>query len=106
MPLINQIKTICDRLAPLGWRDLLLAVTSNALDISQTTNAKLLTALTTTLASIDRTKRGFEDFNPNGTQAITGGQPARSLLYHALASSQVHPTTTGQPSPNRADYPT
>ncbi len=106
MPLINQVKAICDRLALLGWRNLLLAVTNNALDISQTTNAKLLAALTTTLPSIDRTKRGFEDFNSNGTQAITGGQPARSLLYHALAASQVHPTTTGEPSPNRADYPT
>ncbi len=106
MPLIDQVKTICDRLAPLGWRDLLLAVTSNALDISQTTNAKLLTALTTSLPSIDRTKRGFEDFHAAGTQAIAGGLPSRSLLYHALASPQVHPTNTGQPSPKRTDYPT
>ena len=106
MPLINQVKAICDRLAPLGWRDLFLAVTNNALDISQPTSVKLLTALTATLPSINRTKRGFEDFHAAGTQAITGGQPARSLLYHALASPQVHPTTTGQPSPNPGDYPT
>ena len=106
MPLIDQVKSICDRLAPLGWRDLILTVTNNALDISQPTNAKLLTALTTALASIDRTKRGFEDFDANGAQAITGGQPARSLLYHALASPQIHPNNTGKPSPNRTDYPT
>ncbi len=46
MPLIDQVKTICDRLAPLGWRDLLPAVTSNSIDIVQPTSAKLKNALT------------------------------------------------------------
>jgi hypothetical protein len=106
MAIIDQFKFVCDRLAPLGWRDLLLAATNNALDILQPTNAKLLTAMTATLPSIDRTRRGFEDFHPSGVQAITGGQPARSLLYHAMASPQVHPTATGNPSPTRVNYPT
>jgi hypothetical protein len=106
MALIDEVKAVCDRLAPLGWRDRLLSVTGNTLDIAQSTNAKLMTALTAVLPGIDRTQRGFEDFHPTANQAITGGSPARSLLYHALASSSVHPTTDGAPSPNPKHYPT
>lgn len=106
MALIDDVKTICDRLAPLGWRDLLLAVTANALDISQTTNTKLRNALTATIPSIDRSRSGFEDFHPSASQAITAGVPAQSLLYHALASCQVHPTANGEPSSNPRHYPT
>ncbi len=71
MSLTGDVKTICDRLAPLGWRELLLAVTNNALDISQPTNAKLKTALTTPLTTIDRSMRGFEDFHRTANQATT-----------------------------------
>lgn len=106
MSLLDDVKTVCDRMAPLGWRDLLRNVTNNALDISQPTNAKLKTALTAPLATINRSLRGFEDFHPNGSQAITAGRPAESLLYHALASPQVHPTIAGSPSISPADYPT
>ena len=106
MPLIDNVKMVCDRLAPLGWRELLLAATNNTLDIAQPTSAKLQMALTSPLGPIDRTKRGFEDFHPTANRAVTGGQPAQSLLYHALASPQVHSTSNGVPSPNRANYPT
>jgi hypothetical protein len=106
MALLDDVKAICDRLAPYGWRDRLLMVTGNTLDISQSTNAKLKTALTAVLPGIDRTQRGFEDFHATANQAITGGSPARSLLYHALACSSVHPTADGAPSPNPKHYPT
>lgn len=66
MSLIGDVKTICDRLAPLGWRELLCAVTNNALDISQPTNAKLKTALTTPLTTIDRSiDARFRGFSPH-----------------------------------------
>ena len=106
MSAIDDLKAACDRLAPLGWRDLLLAVTNNDLDIAQPTNAKLKAALTKPLVTIDRSKRGFEDFHRNGGQGITAGRPAESLLYHALASPQVHPTATGEPSSVPTHYPT
>lgn len=105
MSLIDEVKTICDRLAPLGWRDLFLAVTGGGLDISQPITDKLKATLIKPLATIDRTKKGFEDFHPAATQAIAAGRPAHSLLYHALASPQVHPTVTGMPSQNLALYP-
>ena len=35
MARIDEIKRLCDRLAPLGWRGLLQAATGNELDISQ-----------------------------------------------------------------------
>jgi hypothetical protein len=89
MALIDEVKTICDRLAPLGWRDLLKAVTGNALDMSKPTPAALRQELTKNLASIDRSVPGFEDFAPSGRRAVTAAQPASSLLYHALASPLV-----------------
>jgi hypothetical protein len=89
MALINDVKALCNRLGPLGWRDLFLAVTKNTLDISQPTAAKLRTALTAPIPAIDRTLPGFEDFHPAGAKAITAGKPADSLLYHAMASPLV-----------------
>ncbi len=89
MALIDEVKAICDRLAPLGWRDLLLNVTGGRLDILRPTSAALGTELTKTLTSIDRTVVGFADFSLSGTKAITAGSPADSLLYHALASPNV-----------------
>jgi hypothetical protein len=89
MALADEVKAICDRLSPFGWRELLLAVTNKQLDIRQTTASQLKTALSAKLTTIDRTLPGFEDFNPQGAKGITPGDPASSLLYHALASARV-----------------
>jgi hypothetical protein len=40
---------------------------------------------------------GFADFAPQSDQAISPGDPALSLVYHALASPRVHPTADGSP---------
>ncbi|HEY4166038.1 MAG TPA: hypothetical protein VGM96_04655 [Reyranella sp.] len=48
---------------------------------------------------IDRTQPGFSDFDPVSSAAIVPGDPAASLLYHALASPLVKP-------PGAAVYPT
>lgn len=106
MSLIDDIHLICDRLSSRGWKDLLLEVTANQLDIQQSTSSALEAALGATLATVDRSRGGFEDFHPNGRQGVAAGRPALSLLYHALASSQVHPTVGGEPSANPDDYPT
>ena len=84
--LIDQVTTVCERLAPEGWRDLLLAVSHDELDITTT---DLSTMLSQPLSQIDRTIPGFEDFALEGTRAIEPGSPARSLLFHALASPNV-----------------
>jgi hypothetical protein len=89
MALIDEVKAVCDRLAPLGWRDLLKAATTPALDIAQKTPQALQNALATPLSQIDRTLSGFEDFNAAGARGITPGDPSQSLLYHALASPRV-----------------
>ncbi|MFT4040448.1 MAG: hypothetical protein QM692_19870 [Thermomicrobiales bacterium] len=85
-PLLPQVSAVCARLAPAGWRDLLLAVTDGGLDIGA---ADLAAALAADLPSIDRTAPGFEDFALEGGRGIEPGDPARSLLYHALASPNV-----------------
>jgi hypothetical protein len=89
MALIDDVKTICDRLAPLGWRDLLKDVTDQKLDIQQASPAALKAALTATLPTIKRDVAGFDDFDKDGSCAITAGKPSQSLLYHALASPRV-----------------
>jgi hypothetical protein len=80
---------LCDRLAPLGWRNLLLEVTNGQLDILKPTSVVLKTEFTKTLTAIDRTVTGFTDFSLSGAKAITSGSPANSVLYHALASPNV-----------------
>ena len=85
-PLIDGVGAACKRLAPLGWRQLLLEATGGELDI---TEADLRTELTKPLARIDRTYPGFGDFDAAGVRAISRGNPDRSLLYHAFASPGV-----------------
>lgn len=82
----DAVTAICERLAPGGWASLLRQVTDDALDLDA---ADLPAALAQPLATIDRTVPGFEDFALEGVRGIEPGSPARSLLYHALASPNV-----------------
>ena len=79
MALIDEVKAVCDRLAPLGWRDLLKFVTNNALDIEQKSAAGLKSVLTRQLSSINRILPGFEDFDQAGDRGISAGNPSQSL---------------------------
>ncbi len=99
MPLIDQVKAICDRLAPLGWRDLLLTVTGGQLDIVTPNSSELRKRLVKDLDSgkFRLTHPGFQDFSRQAKRGITSGQPGRSLLFHALASPGVLTGTQGQP---------
>lgn len=107
MSLIDDVKLICDRLAPLGWRDLLLRVTRNRLDISQPNAAALQVALLAPIPDLDLTVAGFEDFSPGlPASGMAPGSFARSLLYHALASPLVHPFVAGNAPAPPASYPT
>ena len=45
----------------------------------------------TTNIRVDRKQPGFEDFAPDAKRAVEPGDPAQSLIYHALASPRVHP---------------
>src|SRR5688500_13660380 len=97
MARIDEIKILCDRLAPLGWGGLLQTATDNELNISQATSEELKRELLKSLSVINRVLPGFEDFAPAGTRAVTPGQPALSLLYHALASPLVTHDHEGRP---------
>ncbi|HEX6040843.1 hypothetical protein, partial [Longimicrobium sp.] len=85
-PLLDAVEAACRRLAPLGWRQMLLDVTGGGLDIGA---ADLRTQLLRPLPRIDRSHPGFGDFDVAGTRAVEPGQPDRSLLYHAFASPTV-----------------
>ena len=97
MPLIDEVKQVCDRLAPHGWRDLLL---EHGLDITAT---DLKQELTKELLSINRDLEGFEDFAFQGRRGIEAGSPAQSLFFHALASPNV---ITGANGSNLTAFPT
>ena len=90
--LIDGVRELCTRLAAGGWRDLLLDVTGNVMDI---TAVDLVSALRQPLTLIDRTVPGFEDFSLEGVSGIEPGSPARSLLYHALTSPSVFTDRAG-----------
>jgi hypothetical protein len=104
MPLIDTVRTAIGRLAPRGWKAMmeLHGLHLDAPDLA----AELRRPLVDTggKSTIDRAVAGFEDFSPNGTAAIEPGDPARSLLYHALASPNVYPTPAGTRTDD--DFPT
>jgi len=84
--LFDAVAAACERLAALGWRQMLLDATGGELDIGA---ADLRIQLLKPLARIDRSCPGFGDFNVAGTRAIEPGNPDRSLIYHAFASPTV-----------------
>lgn len=81
--LVDQVATVLSRLAPLGWGSLF---EQHGLDLTAVDLAK---ELTKPLTGVDRSAPGFEDFAAEGYRAIEPGNPALSLLYHALASPRV-----------------
>ena len=91
MALIDAVGEACRRLAPLGWRQMLLDVTAGGLDIAA---GDLADQLARPLR-IDRSHPGFGDFDVAGTRAIEAGAPGRSLLYHAFASPGVSADRAG-----------
>lgn len=93
-PLIAGVEGVCRRLAQHGWRDLLLGVTGNGLDLAA---ANLASELSKNLTTVRRDVPGFEDFAPEGRKGIEPGSPARSLLFHALASPAVLQGAGGKP---------
>lgn len=88
--LLLTVQQTCARLAPLGWKELLL---HHGLDI---TKDALAEELRRPLARIDRRAPGFEDFALEGGCGIEPGRPAHSLLYHALASPNVTEDSAGK----------
>jgi hypothetical protein len=99
MAQIDEVKAACARLAGMGWQSLLKL---HDLDIAK---ADLAAELARELA-IDRNNPGFEDFTLAGKRGVEPGFPAASLLYHAFASPDVHPTATGDPVTSVDAYPT
>jgi hypothetical protein len=97
MALIEQVRQVCARLAPHGWAELF---SLHGLDI---TADDLETELGRPLSGIRRDVQGFEDFAAEGSRGIEPGQPARSLLYHALASPGV---VEGPGIPRLEKFPT
>jgi hypothetical protein len=92
MALIDEVFTICQRLAPY-WDSYL---GNHGLSIKASSAADLKKQLEKTL-SVDARVPGFEDYArtliaSDPPKAIEPGSPARSLLYHALASPNVRPS--------------
>lgn len=96
MALIDEVKSICDRLSNAGWQDLLR---QQGIEITQPTTDALSNELTKKV-DVKLTLPGFEDFSRQRARGIEPGNPAASLLYHAFAAPGVHTFpnhATGQP---------
>jgi hypothetical protein len=104
MALLDAVHAVIGRLAPRGWKNLMAqhGLHLDAADLAAELRRPLVQA--DGRSSIDRTISGFEDFSPNGTAAIELVDPARSLLYHALASPNVYPSPAGSRTDD--DFPT
>lgn len=85
MSRIARIARICRSLANRGWSDLFR---SHGLNL----RARNLESELSRKLDVDRGQVGFRDFCADGNKGIEPGDPARSLLYHALASPDVHLT--------------
>lgn len=88
MKLLQQVFELCNKLAQNGWREMILSVTNNQLDIKKDSAEKLKEALLKPI-TVDRTFTGFEDYRLDGDKGIEFGSFSKSLLYHALASPKV-----------------
>ncbi|ATB28104.1 hypothetical protein [Melittangium boletus] len=97
MSLLSEVKTVLDKLGRAGWRNYLLE--TQGLDICA---ADLAAELSRDL-NVNRAIDGFDDFAPQGRRAIEPGDPARSLLYHALASPDVRPALPDSAYPSWTD---
>ena len=90
-PLVEQVRAVCRRLAGPGWGAVL---GRHGLDLEAD---DLEGELLRDLPAIDRAAPGFEDFAAEGRRGIEPGDPARSLLLHALASPNVLEDPDGGP---------
>ncbi len=107
MALITDVKKICDRLADAGWQALML---KHGIDIKQVSDEALARVLDVEV-DVDLSISGFEDFVASRARGIEPGNPAASLLYHALASPNVsrvpeQATPLGALSQAITDFPT
>ncbi len=100
--LVLHLATVRSTLVELGdgWRQYLMR--TQKIDI----RASDLAGELSKVRPINREEPGFADFDPSGNRAIEPGNLARSLLYHALASPDVHPTLDDDSAIADRDYPT
>jgi hypothetical protein len=80
----ERVEKICRSLARRGWLEVFKPHGLNL------TAPNLVAELSRNL-KIDRSQPGFSDFCLDGHKGVEPGDPARSLLYHGLASPDVHP---------------
>ncbi|MEM7473969.1 MAG: hypothetical protein AAF483_03195 [Planctomycetota bacterium] len=89
MALKDEVFGICQQLGPKGWTDLLKKVTNDQLNLDQVTADALEQNLLQPIAQLLPNATGFGDFSQTDPRGISPGNPAGSLLYHALCSPLV-----------------
>jgi len=102
--LIKRIKNLCDKLADNGWKELFDEFDLNIkADTPEKLKEQLEKKIKVPVNMGDIKFQGFEDMATEETRGITQGDPAKSLLFHALASPNVVPKKDG---PELSYYPT
>ncbi|WP_052261360.1 hypothetical protein [Ruegeria sp. ANG-S4] len=93
MAILDDLKTVLTRLAGSGWTPLfdLMGLDPDAADLDL--------ALTSPVPNVSalRGVAGFEEVSNAAVRPVEPGRPARSLLFHALASPAVQVAPSGAP---------
>lgn len=100
----KKVEAVCKEMVEQGWNSVLephelyLSDTDGNPKIGEKLEAALRRPLRDESGekTIEPSEIGFEDFHPDGECAIEPGCPAKSLLYHALASCRVPLPTEAQ----------
>jgi hypothetical protein len=105
MALVDEVRAMIVRLGPKGWAKKLK---QHGLDLDKAaqSNQDTMTQLLEKPIAVDRNKPGFADFSTAGQRGITPAKPARSLLYHALASPVIYPSVDNAVVEDAQAYPT
>ncbi|MGH1542598.1 MAG: hypothetical protein ACRBHB_19405 [Arenicella sp.] len=98
--ILIETSKVLSRLSKSGWQEVF---NQHGLDICADDLSK---ELLRPLDSINRDAPGFEDFAVTGKRGIEPGKPARSLLFHGLASPNVTSYRRGGKSHKIKKYPT
>lgn len=99
MALIDELKTVLDRLAMGGWLTLFEAM---GIDLASDNFRESLLKPIGSNPKL-RAVEGFEEVSSDAIRPIEPGKPAQSLLYHALSSPAVQSSPDGV---QFTDFPT
>ncbi len=82
----EKLSEIIQKLASTGWKEVILEITQNQINIDQESWSLLLSKLVEPIDFITRNHEGLLDYSNSGNQLITPYDFSKSLLIHCLSN--------------------